>query len=272
MHAQSLTQQPAQRNGDVYYLLGGSTPSDSSAYQQQAAYALSPTAGTGPQSLAPVLHPQSFSPQETSMPNSRVVSQPSSGPSQSQSNGPYQSPSGEPHQPPPSRATYQPPPSGSAYQPVRQSVEVPRPISTATTFGSGRSGVGLKLSQKSARHNVMIEKIQRDSAADRDGRLAPGDFILKVDEKFVDELENAKDLIQGAEGSIVTIEAVKPGEHVKPFQVSLARRSLHIDRNSGLPMSNNSSVASSPVVFDPWRAQTESRVRSTATASQMRMV
>lgn len=47
---------------------------------------------------------------------------------------------------------------------------------------------------------------------------------FQVDHTFVDNLETAKELMQGPEGSVVTIEAVKPGEAVKPFQVNIEFR------------------------------------------------
>eukprot|EP00960_Hanusia_phi_P044242 756536-Hanusia_phi.AAC.1 len=57
-----------------------------------------------------------------------------------------------------------------------------------SSWGSGRCGVGLKLMQKSESSNVMIEKIQKDSASDVDGRLQVGDLILKVDGISIDSL------------------------------------------------------------------------------------
>jgi membrane-associated protease RseP (regulator of RpoE activity) len=141
----------------------------------------------------------------------------------------------------------------------------------AGNVGSGRCGVGLKLTQPSSKVNVTIDKIQKDSAADVSGRLKPGDVVVRVDGRSISDLEQAKELLIGQEGSQVAIEVARSeGGALRIFEVILTRKSLSIrrgDRGSLDPGNGYSSSTRDPKFqdaryyssggggssYDPWR-------------------
>jgi len=138
-------------------------------------------------------------------------------------------------------------------------------------MGSGRCGVGLKLSQPNRKDNVTIDKIQKDSAADVSGRLRSGDVVLKVDGQPITDLEQAKELLIGQEGTSVALEIARTDGAIRIFEVVLTRKNLSIRRDSSnnqnqsdylgsasysqgyqhnsRPMTQNYGGASS---YDPW--------------------
>ena len=141
----------------------------------------------------------------------------------------------------------------------------------AGNVGSGRCGVGLKLTQPSSKVNVTIDKIQKDSAADLSGRLKPGDVVVRVEGRSISDLEQAKELLIGQEGSQVAIEVARSeGGALRIFEVILTRKNLSIrrgDRGSLDPGNGYSSSTRDPKFqdaryyssggggssYDPWR-------------------
>ena len=100
------------------------------------------------------------------------------------------------------------------------------------TMGSGRCGVGLKLIQPNRNDNVSIDKIQKDSAADVSGRLRSGDVVLKVDGQPITDLEQAKELLIGQEGTSVALEIARSDGAIRISEVVLTRKNLSIRRDT----------------------------------------
>ncbi len=137
--------------------------------------------------------------------------------------------------------------------------------------GSGRCGVGLKLTQPSSKVNVTIDKIQKDSAADASGLLKPGDVVVRVEDRSISDLEQHKELLIGQEDSQVAIEVARSeGGTLRIFEVILTRKNLSIsrgDRGSLDPDNDYSSSTRDPKLpharyyssggggssYDPWR-------------------
>jgi len=147
----------------------------------------------------------------------------------------------------------QPQPEPVRYSPPRQQVQsmsiAPRQVqqvqsvqrtvpntysmsSMPSTMGSGRCGVGLKLIQPNRNDNVSIDKIQKDSAADVSGRLRSGDVVLKVDGQPITDLEQAKELLIGQEGTSVALEIARSDGAIRISEVVLTRKNLSIRRDT----------------------------------------
>ena len=90
-------------------------------------------------------------------------------------------------------------------------------------------GVGMLIERYEDRDNsqIVVKSLIKGGAAEQDGRVRPGDFLLAVDGKEVRDakVESVSKLISGTEGSKVELLLTRQGEEGSKIRVNLTRSS-----------------------------------------------